>query len=225
MEFKLNLDYQESALLYIQNEKLAEEIQNNIQFVEKYYGDVDSRYKEVEEQQIVYKQLGIIAFSCVEALWKGIVMAVNKNCVKRNFSYKTCKYKQYETTAKINHASVDEVLDHLVNMRLLYVHPFERNTIEELQHLRNHVHLTRTITDEVDPKIFDKTFVENMLRLYYVTLNQLNSCNWYFSETNPCLKEMDEDEYESTRRGTEKNILYLRSINIKIRVLRAMKRG
>ena len=50
MEFKLNLDYQESALLYIQNEKLAEEIQNNIQFVEKYYGDVDSRYKEVEEQ-------------------------------------------------------------------------------------------------------------------------------------------------------------------------------
>lgn len=208
MEFKLNLDYQESALLYIQNEKLAEEIQNNIQFVEKYYGDVDSRYKEVEEQQIVYKQLGIIAFSCVEALWKGIiVMAVNKNCVKRNFSYKTCKYKQYETTAKINHASVDEVLDHLVNMRLLYVHPFERNTIEELQHLRNHVHLTRTITDEVDPKIFDKTFVENMLRLYYVTLNQLNSCNWYFSETNPCLKEMDEDEYESTRRGTEKNIL------------------
>lgn len=198
MEFKLNLDYQESALLYIQNEKLAEEIQNNIQFVEKYYGDVDSRYKEVEEQQIVYKQLGIIAFSCVEALWKGIVMAVNKNCVKRNCSYKTCKYKQYETTAKINHASVDEVLDHLVNMRLLYVHPFEREAIEELQHLRNHVHLTRTITDEVDPKIFDKTFVENMLRLYYVTLNQLNSCNWYFSETNPCLKEMDEDEYEST---------------------------
>lgn len=29
MEFKLNLDYQESALQYIQNQKLAEEIQNN----------------------------------------------------------------------------------------------------------------------------------------------------------------------------------------------------
>lgn len=198
MEFKLNHDYQKLALQYIQNQKLMEEIQNNIQFVEKYYYNVDSRYKEVEDQQIVYKQLGIIAFSCVEALWKGIVMAVNENCAKRKCSCKQCKYKKFETREKINRAPVDKVLDHLVNMRLLYVHPFERETIEELQYLRNHVHLTRIITDEVDPKVFDKTFVENMLRLYYVTLNQLDSCHWYFTETEPCLREMDEDGYEST---------------------------
>ena len=198
MEFKLNLDYQESALQYIQNQKLAEEIQNNIRFVEKYYGDVNSRYKEVEDQQIVYKQLGIIVFSCVEALWKGIVMTVNENCAKRKCSCKQCKYKKFETTEKINCAPVDKVLDHLVNMRLLYVHPFEKEEIEELQQLRNHIHLTRTVTDGVDRKIFDKDFVENMLRLYYVTLNQLDLCNWYFSETAPCLKEMDEDGYEST---------------------------
>ena len=43
MKFKLDLDYQKFTLRYIQNNKLAEEIQNNIQFVEKYYGDVDSR--------------------------------------------------------------------------------------------------------------------------------------------------------------------------------------
>ena len=198
MEFKLNHDYQKLALQYIQNQKLMEEIQNNIQFVEKYYYNVDSRYKEVEDQQIVYKQLGIIAFSCVEALWKGIVMTVNENCAKRKCSCKQCKYKKFETREKINRASVDKVLDHLVNMRLLYVHPFEREEIEELQQLRNHIHLTRTVTDEVDRKIFDKDFVENMLRLYYVTLNQLDLCNWYFSETAPCLKEMDEDGYEST---------------------------
>lgn len=198
MEFKLNHDYQKLALQYIQNQKLMEEIQNNIQFVEKYYYNVDSRYKEVEDQQIVYKQLGIIAFSCVEALWKGIVMAVNENCAKRKCSCKQCKYKKFETRENINRAPVDKVLDHLVNMRLLYVHPFERETIEELQYLRNHVHLTRIITDEVDPKVFDKTFVENMLRLYYVTLNQLDSCHWYFTETEPCLREMDEDGYEST---------------------------
>lgn len=205
MEFKLNLDYQESALQYIQNQKLAEEIQNNIQFVDKYYGDVDSRYKEVEDQQIVYKQLGIIAFSCVEALWKGIVMTVNENCAKRKCSCKQCKYKKFETREKINRASVDKVLDHLVNMRLLYVHPFEREEIEELQQLRNHIHLTRTVTDEVDRKIFDKDFVENMLRLYYVTLNQLDLCNWYFSETAPCLKEMDEDGYKATVQQREKD--------------------
>ena len=201
MEFKLNLDYQKFALRYIQNEKLAEEIQSNVQFVERCYGDVDSHYKEVEDQQIVYKQLGIIAFSCVEALWKGIVMAVNENCAKRKCSNKQCKYKKFETTEKINRAPVDKVLDHLVNMRLLCVHSFEREEIEELQHLRNHVHLTRTITDEVDPKVFDKTFVENMLRLYYVTLNQLDSCYWYFTETEPCLREMDEDKYECTNQN------------------------
>ena len=165
MEFKLNLDYQNSSLLYIQNKKLAEEIQNNIQFVEKHYCDVNSHFKEVEDQQIIYKQLGIIAFSCVEALWKGIVMTVNENCAKRKCSCKQCKYKKFETTEKINCAPVDKVLDHLVNMRLLYVHPFEKEEIEELQQLRNHIHLTRTVTDEVDRKIFDKDFVENMLRL------------------------------------------------------------
>ena len=205
MEFKLNLDYQESALQYIQNQKLAEEIQNNIQFVEKHYCDVNSHFKEVEDQQIVYKQLGIIVFSCVEALWKGIVMAVNENCTKRKCSCKQCKYKKFETREKINRASVDKVLDHLVNMRLLYVHPFEREEIEELQQLRNHIHLTRTVTDEVDRKIFDKDFVENMLRLYYVTLNQLDLCNWYFSETAPCLKEMDEDGYETTDQQRERD--------------------
>lgn len=205
MEFKLNLDYQESALQYIQNQKLAEEIQNNIQFVEKHYCDVNSHFKEVEDQQIIYKQLGIIVFSCVEALWKGIVMAVNKNCAKRKCSCKQCKYKKFETTEKINCAPVDKVLDHLVNMRLLYVHPFEKEEIEELQQLRNHIHLTRTVTDGVDRKIFDKDFVENMLRLYYVTLNQLDLCNWYFSETAPCLKEMDEDGYKATDQQRERD--------------------
>lgn len=205
MEFKLNLDYQESALQYIQNQKLAEEIQNNIQFVEKHYCDVNSHFKEVEDQQIIYKQLGIIAFSCVEALWKGIVMTVNENCAKRKCSCKQCKYKKFETTEKINCAPVDKVLDHLVNMRLLYVHPFEKEEIEELQQLRNHIHLTRTVTDGVDRKIFDKDFVENMLRLYYVTLNQLDLCNWYFSETAPCLKEMDEDGYKTTDQQRERD--------------------
>lgn len=205
MEFKLNLDYQESALQYIQNQKLAEEIQNNIQFVEKHYCDVNSHFKEVEDQQIIYKQLGIIAFSCVEALWKGIVMTVNENCAKRKCSCKQCKYKKFETTEKINCAPVDKVLDHLVNMRLLYVHPFEKEEIEELQQLRNHIHLTRTVTDGVDRNIFDKDFVENMLRLYYVTLNQLDLCNWYFSETAPCLKEMDEDGYKATVQQRERD--------------------
>ena len=205
MDFKLDLDYQEIALQYIPNKKLAEEIQNNIRFVEKYYGDVDNRYKEVEDQQIVYKQLGIIVFSCVEALWKGIVMTVNENCAKRKCSCKQCKYKKFETTEKINCAPVDKVLDHLVNMRLLYVHPFEKEGIEELQQLRNHIHLTRTVTDGVDRKIFDKDFVENMLRLYYVTLNQLDLCNWYFSEIAPCLKEMDEDGYKTTDQQRERD--------------------
>lgn len=198
MNFKSNVDYQNLSLQYIRNEILVEEIQNNIQFVEKYYCDVDVRYKDIKEQRIVYKQLGIITFSCVEALWKGIVMAVNDICSSRNCNIEKCKYRKFNTLEKINLASADKILVHLTNMRLLYVHPYEMEAIEELQHLRNHVHLTRTLTDDVDPKVFDKIFVEDMLRLYYVTLNQFISCYWYFGKTAPCLKKMDEDGYENT---------------------------
>ena len=175
MNFKSNVDYQNLSLQYIRNEKLVEEIQNNIQFVEKYYYDVDVRYKDIKEQQIVYKQLGIIAFSCVEALWKGIVMAVNDICSSRNCNIKKCKYRKFNTLKKINMASDDKILAHLTNMRLLYVHSYEIEAIEELQHLRNHVHLTRTLTDDVDPKVFDKIFVEDMLA---IIVNFMSSSNY-----------------------------------------------
>ncbi len=39
-------------------------------------------------------------------------------------------------------------------------------------------------------------YVEDVLRLYYVTLNQADLCEWYLGEKTACLKELDENGYE-----------------------------
>lgn len=197
MEFRLNKDYSELLPKYIADERMANEIQCNIDFVEKYIDIVDTYFADDKEKQIVYKQLGSIVFSCVESLWKSIVLTVNKNCDKRACEEK-CKYLQFDNLDKLSVASPKVVLNHIVNMRLLHVHPFEEEAIEQLQNLRNHIHFTRTLIDGDKSIKFNKQFVEDMLRLYYVTINQAEMNYWYYNEEHPCLRELDGDEYKIT---------------------------
>jgi len=109
-------------------------------------------------------------------------------------------------------------LAHLTNMRILHVHPFEEIAIEQLQNLRNHIHLTRILADGDKSTQFNKQFVEDMMRLYYVTINQSEMNDWYYSEIKPCLRDMDGNSYEYNskqqqherkRYYTEKTILAL----------------
>lgn len=197
MEFKLNKNYSELLPKYIAVEILAQEIKCNIEFVEKYFDKIDTFFSNEKEKQIAYKQLGSIVFSCVEALWKSLIFIVNKNCKKRNCNEK-CEYRKYDNPENLSCTPPKSVLSHLVNMRLLYVHPFEEVAIQKLQNLRNHIHLTRTLIDGDKSINFNKQFVENMLRLYYVTINQAEMNSWYYDETQPCLKELDGDVYNIT---------------------------
>ncbi len=197
MKYKLEKNYFELLTKYIADEKLANEIQCNINFVEKYIDKVDACFSDNKEKQLVYKQLGSIAFSCVEALWKSIVLIVNKNCKMRDCK-EDCKYHRFETLGKLSNASPKSVLSHLVNMRLLYVHPFEEDAIENLKNLRNHIHLTRTLIDGNKSFKFNLQFVEDMLRLYYVTINQAEMNHWYYDEPKPCLRELDGNGYDVT---------------------------
>lgn len=197
MEFKLNRNYSELLPKYIADKKLANEIQCNIEFVEKYIDKVDSYFSNDKDKQIIYKQLGCIVFACVESLWKSIVLKVNRNCEKRDCNEK-CKYRQFNNLDKLCNTPPRTVLAHLTNMRLLYVHPFEEEAIERLQNLRNHIHLTRTLIDGDKSVKFNKQFVEDMLRLYYVTINQAEMNYWYYDEPKPCLRELDGDAYKTT---------------------------
>lgn len=202
MEFKLNKNYSELLPKYIADKKLASEIQCNIDFTEKYIDKVDNCFSGEKEKQIVYKQLGTIVFSCVEALWKSIVWIVNNNCKKRNCK-ENCKYHQFDNLDKLSYTSPRKILAHLANMRLLNVHPFEEEAIEHLQNLRNHIHLTRTLIDGDKSVKFNKQFVEDMLRLYYVTINQAEINHWYYDKSQPCLRELDEDGYKATNEQQE----------------------
>lgn len=80
------------------------------------------------------------------------------------------------------------------------MHPFEEDAIENLQNLRNHIHLTRMLTDGDVSTKFNRQFVEDMLRLYYVTINQAEMNHWYYDEQNPCLRELDDDAYSTTEK-------------------------
>ncbi len=197
MEFKLNKNYSELLPKYIADEKLANEIQCNIGFVEKFIDKVDTCFSNDKDKQIAYRQLGSIVFSCVEALWKSIILTVNRNCEKQDCKER-CRYYRFDTFDKLSNASPKAILSHLVNMQLLHVHPFEEVAIETLQNLRNHIHLTRTLIDGDKSVRFNKQFVEDMLRLYYVTINQAEMNYWYYDESQPCLRKLDGDAYKTT---------------------------
>lgn len=205
MKFKLDNDYETVLHKVVREKKLADEITKNLDFVERYLDKVDESFENETDKSIAYKQLGVIAFSCVEALWKGIIMTINGNCASRDCK-KECKYRQY-ATEELNRLSPGGALKHLNNMRILCVFPFEQEGIEDLQHLRNHIHLTRAAINSDKVNKFDIKFVEDMLRLYYVTLNQIVSMlDFYFDKESPCLYELDEHGYEETKNWTIKEI-------------------
>lgn len=206
MNFKLDRNYEILLNKVISETKLVDEITQNLNFVEKYLYKVDANFEKEIDKAIAYKQLGVIAFSCVEALWKGIIMTINGNCASRDCK-KECKYRQYATEEGLNRLSPEGALKHLNNMRIIYVHPSDQEGIEDLQHLRNHIHLTRAAINSDKVNKFDIKFVEDMLRLYYVTLNQIISLSdFYFDKESPCLYELDEHGYEETQKMAIKEI-------------------
>lgn len=199
MSYKLNnINYSQVLSKYITNIELANEIQQNINFIERYVDTVESHFVEASDKQLAYKQLGIMAFSCVEALWKNLILAINNNCESRQCQEK-CSYRAFDSFDELNRASPRQVLSHLSEVRILHVHPFEEIAIEQLQNLRNHIHLTRVLSDGNKATKFNQQFVEDMLRLYYVTINQAEMNVWYYNEDNPCLRDMDGNAYEISK--------------------------
>lgn len=206
MNFKLDRNYEILLNKVVSEKKLADEITQNLNFVEKYLYKVDVSFEKAIDKVIAYKQLGVIAFSCVEALWKGIIMTINGNCASGDCK-KGCEYRQYVTEEELNRLSPGGALKHLNNMRIISVRPFEQEGIEDLQHLRNHIHLTRAAINSDKANNFNIKFVEDILRLYYVTLNQIVLLSdFYFDKESPCLFELDEHGYEETQKMAIKEI-------------------
>lgn len=193
-----NVDYNQISSTFISDEKLSLIIQQNISFVEKYIDVVENSFKNDLEKQIVYRELGSIVFSCIEALLKSVLVEINNRCERSGCVEEKCPYRKYNTVSKINRGRPIEVLKFLLNIRLLGLTPPQIDEITRLNDLRNYVHISKNIAEDKKDDSFDKKYVENLLFYYYELLDQLDLADFYFKDKNACLKLLDDDGIKST---------------------------
>lgn len=195
MEYKIFEDYFEIIKPYIKNQKVFNEIEKNINFVEKYIDQVEQDY-EKEEQEIVYKNLGIMSFSCIEALLKSFIKHFQMNCqIRKCEKCNDCNY--YKSDKQIKEMSILQCFEHLNNMRVISVLPFEEDAIEELKDIRNYIHISKYLEETNDNHLFDKEFVEKLLQIFYVFINQI-AVFPFSKELDLCISQVDCDGYEET---------------------------
>lgn len=202
----------------IYNPNIMKIIKENIGFVEKYVGEVDN-ISEEDDKQIMYKSLGSIVVSAIEALCKSLLIIIYNKCeqlqCKENCNYKPCK-------SKIANQPVIKTMDYLCSTRLLYVNPETRNKIEKLIDLRNYIHLSKYLEEEKQQLVFDKNYVCELLDEYYDFSYQYKLCEWYFNNEELCLKKLDDDGFKTTKQMDQCNIdnyYTLKLYNVCIKIL------
>lgn len=204
MNSKINsVDYSKIAAKFISDENLSLIIQQNISFVEKYIDDVESSFDNNIEKQIVFRELGSIVYSGIEALFKSVLFEIIIRCKKRRCKKKNCKYRTYYTLESINRASSLEALKLLLNVRLLGLTPNQIDEISKLNDLRNYVHLSKNIGKNNNDIFFDKKYVEKLLFYYYEVLDQLDLADYYFGSKDSCLKNIDDNGFKFTEKQIE----------------------
>ena len=209
-----NVDYDLIASRFISDHKLSLTIQQNISFVEKYIDIVDNVFKNDIEKHIVYRELGSIVYSAIEAVLKSVLFEINKRCDKRNCNNAKCKYRKYDTIYKINNERSINVLMHLLNARLFGLSQEQINEIKNLNDLRNYVHISKSIDGSDKSTLFDKEYVIRMLSYYYEILNQLDLDEFYFKDGKACLRMLDDNGFDYTEQQmqNERKSFYLSKI-------------
>ncbi len=198
LDFKVKIMnvQQDNISKFILNQDLAIKISDNIGFVEKYFNQVEIQYPDRKEQEIVYKHLGAIVYSCIEATWKSVISEINKHCETRQCSEKECPYRLKKN---LNKLSSREAFCFLLDARFFGFTMDEINRINQLADLRNYIHLSKYIDGTNYSDDFKKEYVVELLGYYYKIVEQLDTANWFFSQNDTCLKSLDSNGYESTK--------------------------
>lgn len=206
-----NVDYNLIASRFISDHKLSLTIQQNISFVEKYIDIVENVFKEDIEKHVVYRELGSIVYSAIEAVLKSVLLEIKKRCDKKNCDIAKCKYRKYNTIFKINAERPINALMHLLNVRLLGLSQEQINEIKSLNDLRNYVHISKSIDGSDKSTLFDKEYVIKMLSCYYEILDQLDLGDFYFKDDKACLRMLDDNGFDYTEQQmqNERKSFYL----------------
>ena len=191
-EEQTKYDYNLLASRFISDETLSIKVQNNVTFVENYLDKIDVFFEEEVEKQIAFREMGIIVYSCIEALLKSVLFEINKRCKNiKCDNKKTCCYWKFRKLSAINNARTIDSMLFLFDCRLFWLHPSEVNELRMLNELRNYVHISKNISRPIDDNVFTKQYVSRMLEYYYKILKQLNNSGFYFDDDMSCLAELD----------------------------------
>ena len=201
-----NLDCNSLITSYISDKQITFRIYQNIAFVEKYVNVVDGVFKDINEKQIAYRELGSIVYSCVEALLKSVIVEINRRCKNKGCSEEKCPYRKYKTARAIDNLRQMNALRFLLDTRLFGLVSHQIDDIYKLNDLRNYVHLSKAIYNGNKDDLFTKKYVETMLGYYYEMLDQLNLCGFYFESDNACLKDLDDNGFNSTTKQMSQDL-------------------
>ncbi len=227
-------EYNVIASRFIQDENLSSEIQQNILFVENYIDKVEETFNEKVEREIVYRELGVIVFSCIEALLKSVLFEINYRCKKNRLknnkcTFNKCAYRKclnylgnktnYLLISKTDEIKIIDALIHLVKTRLFMLFPEEIDEFTKLNAKRNYVHISKKIGQKNLDINFGKDYSLILLKYYYTLLDQLDLCDCYFGKKDICLKKLDSNGFRDTSNMFEidKNYYYLDNFYTAIR--------
>ena len=99
----------------------------------------------------------------------------------------------------------------LLHSRLLGLVPKDIDKYRYLNEMRNYIHISKNIGSSEALVEIDRNYVNLMLDSYYEIIYQLDLASYYFDNDFTCLKEVDEDGYDLTKRQTHNDlsVLYL----------------
>ena len=193
----------------IGDERLRKDLDDNISFAEKYLNEIEKRFDRQEEKQIAYKALGVIVYSCLEGFLQTIERLILNKCKERNCScIGQCKYVKFRTYNGIDHANVASIIRHLKDIRLIAFTPIQQMNVKIANEIRNFIHLSKIMPGGNGIAItYD--YVVSLLDAYSSLYNQIRWSIVPFLEDAICLKELDEDGFDSTKELNDKDFIMI----------------
>lgn len=169
------------------DEKKALILKKNIYFVGKYLPKIEGHIDDETDREIAYRELGTIAFSCIELLLKTVLLNLNKECNSRkcNKCVFRCKIRTIEGK------KIFDVLDLLYDSQVLWLKENEIDEMLWLREQRNGVHLSKDLSLDVESKTYDKKYVQRTINFFIHLLNSLGRDMSYFYWILYCYEQAD----------------------------------
>ena len=190
--------------IILSNGEVISRIKQNIDFVYKYKDIVEEKIELHEEKEIIYRELGSMVLSAIEAILKLACLEIFKRCKDHKCGKKECNY--YKTRYDIQKMNINNLVSYFNNARFIFINQYEKSEIEQLNDLRNYIHISKYMEKKRQAVIFDQAFVEKLLSQYYEIYYQLCNTDWYINSESQCLKELDDNGYEMTEKMNENDL-------------------